>query len=330
MCRAEPDVTSSPSALDHAAGPEKRETRARGQLCYGPDKQVHGRDVMRLFCFGFGYTATVLAERWSDLADVTIGGTRTRLDGVAPGRVQLARFQGDGRSAAAARLLEGATHVLVSIPPDLEGCPALRFHGADLAALGTLQWIGYLSTIGVYGDAAGGWVDETTPARPQSERALRRWQAEQAWAAFGRKTGVRTEIFRLPGIYGPGRSVIESLKAGTAKRIIKPGQVFNRIHVEDIARALEAAMETAAGHDLYNVVDDHPGPPQDVVTYAAELLGLPAPPEVPLERASLTPMGASFYSENKRVRNDRLKSAFGFTLKYPSYREGLLAIVTGA
>jgi nucleoside-diphosphate-sugar epimerase len=282
---------------------------------------------MRLFCFGFGYTATVLAERLSDLGGVSVAGTRTRVEGGEP--VALAAFQGDSRSETAARLLEGATHVLVSIPPDLEGCPALRLHGGDLAQLGSLAWVGYLSTVGVYGDAAGAWVDETSPVRPTSERALRRFQAEQGWVAFGRAHGVRVEVFRLPGIYGPGRSVIDSLRAGTAKRVVKPGQVFNRVHVVDIARALEAAMETPSEFDLYNVTDDEPAPPQDVVAYAAELLGMAAPPEIAFEASSLSPMAASFYSENKRVRNERLKRALAFTLKYPSYREGLLAIATG-
>jgi hypothetical protein len=286
--------------------------------------------AMNLFCFGFGYTATVLAERLSERTDVTVAGTRTRLDRSALEGVELAQFQGDSRSAEVARLLTGTTHVLISIPPDIEGCPAIRLHGSDLAKLESLEWIGYLSTVGVYGNAGGAIVDEETPARPASERALRRWQAEQAWREFGQETGLRTEIFRLPGIYGPGRSVLDNLRAGTARRIIKPGQVFNRIHVVDIARALEAAMDTPTGFDLYNVTDDEPCPPQDVVTFAADLLGMPPPPEVPFEAARLSPMAASFYSESKRVANTRLKAALSLTLQYPTYREGLLAIVTGS
>ena len=285
---------------------------------------------MRLFCFGLGYTATVLAERLGELPDVTIAGTRTRIEGGSAQKgVQLAQFQGDTRQPDVVRLLEGATHILVSIPPDLEGCPALRLFKDDLAKLSSLVWVGYLSTIGVYGDTKGEWVDEDSPVRPASERSLRRWQAERGWRAFGQETGVRCEIFRLPGIYGPGRSVIESLRAGTAKRIIKAGQVFNRIHVVDIARALEAAMDQPTGYDVFNVVDDEPAPPQDVIVYGAELLGVPPPPELPYEAARLSPMAASFYSETKRVRNARLKTALDFELLYPTYREGLLAIVTG-
>lgn len=285
---------------------------------------------MKLFCFGLGYTATVLAERLSELPDVAIVGTRTRVDPGGPMGVQLALFQGDSRHDDVVHLLDGATHVLVSIPPDLEGCPALRIFKDDLARLNSLEWVGYLSTIGVYGDAKGEWVDEDSPARPTSERSLRRWQAERGWRSFGEETGVRVESFRLPGIYGPGRSVIESLRQGTARRIIKAGQVFNRVHVVDIARAIEAAMDMPTGFDVYNVVDDEPAPPQDVIVYAAELLGIPPPPEVAYEAAKLSPMAASFYGETKRVRNTRLKTALDFDLLYPTYREGLLAIVTGA
>jgi nucleoside-diphosphate-sugar epimerase len=279
---------------------------------------------MKLFCFGFGYSASVLVGR---LAGVEHAGTRRRMPGTPRPGISLGVFDGATRVPATAHLLNSTTHVLISIPPDLEGCPALRLFRRDLAALPSLVWVGYLSTIGVYGDAKGDWVDENTPVRPASERALRRWQAEQAWRSFGHDTGKRVEVFRLPGIYGPGRSMIDTVRAGTARRIVKPGQVFNRIHVVDIARALEAAMVRPTAFDLYNVTDDEPGPPQDVVTYAAELLGLPAPPEVPFAEASLSPMAVSFYSESKRVRNDRLKSALGFSLAYPSYREGLLAIV---
>lgn len=286
---------------------------------------------MKLFCFGLGYTATVLAERLSELPDVRIAGTKTRVEpGRGLGGVEVAPFQGDSRHMDVVGLLGGSTHVLVSIPPDLEGCPALRLFKDDLADLPDLEWVGYLSTIGVYGDTKGEWVDEDSPIRPASERSLRRWQAEKGWRAFGEATGIRTEIFRLPGIYGPGRSVIDSLRTGTARRIIKAGQVFNRVHVVDIARALEAAMDRATTFDVYNVVDDEPAPPQDVIVYAAELLGLSPPPEVPFDEARLSAMAASFYAETKRVRNTRLKSALDFELLYPTYREGLLAIVTGA
>lgn len=277
---------------------------------------------MNLFCFGFGYTATAVADLLAGDPDSIVTGTRTR---AMPPRI--AAFQGDARTEDAARLLATATHALVSIPPGLEGCPALRHFEQDLAASAHLTWVGYLSTVGVYGDTQGGWVDELTPVKPQSERALRRVEAEAAWLRFGAATGKRTEIFRLPGIYGPGRSVFDGLRTGAAKRIVKPGQVFNRIHVADIAGALIAAMHTPTDAHIFNVTDDEPSPPQDVVAYGAMLLGIPPPPEVAVETAALSPMAASFYAENKRVRNERLKRLLGYKLQYPTYREGLTAIL---
>jgi nucleoside-diphosphate-sugar epimerase len=285
---------------------------------------------MRLFCFGFGYSAEALARRLSARL-ASLGGTRTSVPtGDAPLGAKLAAYQGDSASPEVRALLAGTTHFLISVPPDLEGDPVLRHFREDLAALPELSWIGYLSTVGVYGDWKGAWVDETSATRPSSERSLRRVTAENAWLAFAAESGRRVEVFRLAGIYGPGRSVIDNLRAGTARRIVKPGQVFNRIHVDDIARVLAAAIDTPAGHAVYNVSDDEPAPPQDVVAYAAELLGLPVPPDIPFEQAGLTGMAASFWAEPKRVSNARIKSSLGVTLDYPTYREGLRAIVAGA
>ncbi len=281
---------------------------------------------MRLFCFGFGYSAEALASLLSGRTRA-LAGTRTNIGGAAPPLgARLAAFRGDAPSTDVRALLAGSSHVLVSVPPDLEGDPVLRHFRDDLAALPDLCWIGYLSTVGVYGDWQGQWVDETTPTRPRSERALRRVEAEAAWLAFGSETGRRVEVFRLSGIYGPGRSVIDNLKAGTARRIVKPGQVFNRIHVDDIARVLAAAIDKSTGHAVFNVSDDEPAPPQDVVAYAAELLGLPVPPEVTFEEAGLSGMAASFWSESKRVSNARIKASLGVELLYPTYREGLRAL----
>jgi hypothetical protein len=276
---------------------------------------------MQLFCFGYGYSAEALARHLSPV-DLGVAGTRTSVAEPAPG-VRLAEFRGDAPSAAARSLLPGTTHMLISIPPDLEGDVVLRHHGPDIAALPDLAWIGYLSTIGVYGDWQGQWVDETTPARPISERSLRRLRAEREWLAFATETGKRVEVFRLAGIYGPGRSVVDNLRAGTARRIVKPGQIFNRIHVDDIARVLAAAIAAPAGHTIFNVSDDEPAPPQDVVAYGAELLGVPAPPEIVFEAAGLSDMAASFWAESKRVRNTRIKQDLGVELAYPTYREGL-------
>jgi nucleoside-diphosphate-sugar epimerase len=285
---------------------------------------------MRLFCFGFGYTAESLARRLSARV-LSLAGTRTDLPkgDEPPLGARLAEFRGDAASPEATELLSGTTHLLASVPPDLEGCPVLRHFREDIAGLGDLAWIGYLSTVGVYGDWQGQWVDETSPPRPTSERSLRRLQAERAWAQFGRDTGRRVEIFRLAGIYGPGRSVIDTLRAGTARRIVKPGQVFNRVHVDDIAKVLAAAIDKDAGHGIYNVADDEPAPPQDVLAYAAELLGLPVPADVPFDKAALTGMAATFWADNKRVSNARIRRDLGVELLYPTYREGLRALAGG-
>ena len=283
---------------------------------------------MHLFCFGFGYCAEALARRLS-ARTVSLAGTRTNRAGseAAPLGARLAEFKGDAASAEVEGLLAGTTHALISIPPDLEGDVVLRHFRDELAALGDLAWVGYLSTVGVYGDWQGQWVDEASPTRPISERGLRRVQAERAWLDFGTTTGKRVQVFRLAGIYGPGRSVIDALRAGTARRIVKPGQVFNRIHVDDVARMLVAAIDSDTGHSIYNVGDDEPAPPQDVVAYAAELMGLPVPPEVAFETAGLTGMAASFWVECKRVGNARIKADLGVELIYPTYREGLRALL---
>jgi nucleoside-diphosphate-sugar epimerase len=287
----------------------------------------------RLFCFGFGYCAEALSSYLAKTLPhaMPVAGTQRTPHVPATSNTAIAKFDGTTRSDQVAGLLAESTHILLSIPPDAKGDPALRWHASDLAALKSLHWIGYLSTVGVYGDAGGGLVDETSQLKPQSVRGSRRVVAEEQWRAFGRETGKRVEIFRLPGIYGPGRSALDTVREGNAKRLIKPGQVFNRIHVADIAATLARAMAFAqagvdTGYDTYNVVDDEPAPPQDVVTYAAQLLGVPPPPEIPYSQAQLSPMAQSFYSENKRVANLRLKSALGVTLAYPTYREGLAAI----
>jgi nucleoside-diphosphate-sugar epimerase len=193
-----------------------------------------------------------------------------------------------------------------------------------LADTSNLQWAGYLSTVGVYGDHDGAWVDEETPVDPQSKRSRMRVDAENAWLHRQAVVGFELGIFRLAGIYGPGRSALDKVRDGTARRIIKPGQVFNRIHVDDIGRVVAAAATRGAG-GVFNVSDDEPGPPQDVIAHAADLLGVDAPPEVLFEEADLSPMGRSFYGENKRVSNARIKQAFGPML-YPTYREGLAAL----
>jgi nucleoside-diphosphate-sugar epimerase len=221
--------------------------------------------------------------------------------------------------------LAEANHVLVSIAPDEAGDPVLaRFRNA-LAALKPKSLV-YLSTVGVYGDHDGGWVDEASECRPVSRRSRQRLAAEAAWRRFAEESGVPVAIVRLAGIYGPGRGPFEKIRRGTARRIVKPGQVFNRIHIDDIAAIVDAAFERRA-MGIFNGADDEPAPPQDVLTYAAELLGLPPPPQVDFVTAELSPMARSFYGENKRVRNDRIKRELGVRLRHPTYREGLAAVL---
>lgn len=218
--------------------------------------------------------------------------------------------------------------MLISIAPEPGGDPVLATESAALAkAAPHLEWVGYLSTTGVYGDHKGGWVDETTPLNPATERGRARVDAEAAWAALAARSGLPLHIFRLAGIYGPGRGPFEKVRGGTAQRIIKPGQVFSRIHADDLAATLAASIARPNPGAIYNVCDDDPAPPEDVLTHAAALLGLPPPPAVPYAEADLPPMARSFYAESKRVRNDRIKTELGVRLAYPSYREGLAAVL---
>jgi nucleoside-diphosphate-sugar epimerase len=285
--------------------------------------------MSRLFCFGLGYSALCLARRLAAEGWQAGGTARTRdgADAIAGEGFAPFVFDGTKPGDGIREALAEATHVLISVPPDEDGDPVLEHHAADLAAAPKLHWIGYLSTVGVYGDQRGGWVDEETPTSPVSERSRWRVAAEDAWLAFGAREQKRVQVFRLAGIYGPGRSAIDRLREGTAQRIVKPGQVFNRIHVEDIAATLAAAVAGRGAHQVYNVTDDEPAPPQDVIAFAAHLLQMPPPPEITLAQARLSPMAASFYVENKRIRNARLRHELGVALKFPSYREGLRAIL---
>jgi nucleoside-diphosphate-sugar epimerase len=286
-------------------------------------------NMTHLFCFGLGYSARALARRLQG-EGWRVGGTaRTRAgaDALTAEGFDACVFDGLSPGPGVVEAAAKATHVLVSVPPDAEGDPVLRHHIEDLASASALAWVGYLSTIGVYCDRHGAWVDETTPLNPTSERGRRRVEAEEAWLALGKRAGARVAIFRLAGIYGPGRSAFQRLRAGTAQRIIKPGQVFNRIHVEDIAAALSASINGSGTFQVCNVTDDEPAPPQDVIAFAAGLLQMPPPPEIAFEDAHLSPMAASFYGENKRVSNARLRTDLAVALKFPSYREGLRAIL---
>jgi hypothetical protein len=281
------------------------------------------RVMSTLLCIGLGYTARVFAARLAS-AGWRVIGTAQSADGaarIATLGYEAIVFDGTAPSDALRAALDSATHVLISAPPDASSDPFLRHHADDLPP--ALAWIGYLSTVGVYGDHGGAWVDETTVPKPVSNRSRWRLAAEQTWLDLAKRTGIRVEIFRLAGIYGPGRGALESVRNGTARAIAKPGQVFNRIHVEDIANVLATTIAHGPAHSLYNVTDDEPAPPQDVLVYAATLLELPPPPAVDFATADLTPMARSFYSECKRVSNARMKQALGVTLAYPTFRDGL-------
>ncbi|MGE0254526.1 MAG: SDR family oxidoreductase [Alphaproteobacteria bacterium] len=288
-----------------------------------------------LFCFGMGYTARALASRLRPRG-WTVRGTARTAEGP-----DVAAFTRETPLPDPQRSLADVTHMLVSVPPDdmrhdVDAMrhdvddPVIAMHGDDIAtAAASLRWIGYLSTTGVYGDRQGGMVDETTEPRPSGARGARRVAAEAAWRALGERTGVTVDVFRLAGIYGPGRSAFDALRAGRARRLVRKGQVFSRIHVDDIAAVLDAAMaRPAAGGRVWNVCDDEPAPPGDVIEYAARLLGIAPPPEEPFETATgLSEMARSFWAENRRVSNARIKAGLGVTLLYPTYREGLAAIL---
>ncbi len=283
--------------------------------------------MTHILFFGLGFSAGVLAARLH-AKGWTIAATSRSAEGAA--KIAAKGYRGlvfDGTSPLPADSFEGVTHVVISAPPDRTGDPVLRQHAADFGARAAqFQWVAYLSTTGVYGDHGGGIVTEDTPLTPNTERGERRLEAETQWLALWRDHGLPVHLFRLAGIYGPGRNQLVSLLDGTAKRVIKPGQVFSRIHVEDIGNVLEASIARPHPGRAYNVCDDEASPPQDVVAYGAELLGLPVPPDIPFEQAELSPMARSFYADSKRVSNERIKAELGVKLSYPTYREGLGAL----
>ncbi|MFV2051468.1 SDR family oxidoreductase [Aliiroseovarius sp. YM-037] len=279
--------------------------------------------MSHLLSFGHGYSARALARLLLPQGWAITGTTRSadKTDALKAEGVTSLIWPGDDITPA----LDTATHLLISAGPTEDGDPVLNeLRGSITERAGQFKWVGYLSTTGVYGDHGGAWVDENTPLSPSTERGHRRAGAEAAWRAI---PDLPLHIFRLAGIYGPGRGPFAKVRAGKARRVIKPGQVFSRIHVDDIAQILAASIAQPNSDAVYNVCDDDPAPPEDVIAHAADLLGLPLPPAVDYDTAEMTPMAQSFYAENKRVRNDRIKNELGVTLKYPSYRDGLSALL---
>jgi nucleoside-diphosphate-sugar epimerase len=280
---------------------------------------------VNLLVFGMGYSARAVHRRMAARLGRINGTTRSlhKAAGLEKDGIEAFVFDGATRNQTIAEALPSASHVLVSIGPDEGGDPVLRHYRDDLAAAQP-DSIVYLSTVGVYGDHGGAWVDEQSPCRPVSKRSKWRLAAEAAWQRFAAETGIPVAIIRLSGIYGPGRGPFQKLKDGTSRRIIKPGQVFNRIHAEDIAQIVVVAFDRRAS-GIFNGTDDEPAPPQDVIVHAAGLLGIEPPPELPFEVADLSAMARTFYGENKRVRNGKIKTELGVRLAFPTYREGLAA-----
>ncbi|MDH5750662.1 MAG: SDR family oxidoreductase [Rhodospirillales bacterium] len=285
----------------------------------------------KLFCFGLGYSAGALAHHLA-LSGWRIAGTsREAGPGAAAGRGDWEIFPFDDAHPLAdfGAALAGTTHLLSSVPPGTDGDPVIAAHGDGIAALQGLQWVGYLSTTGVYGDRQGGEVDEWSERVPASDRGRRRVAAEDAWLSLWREHGVPVHIFRLAGIYGPGRNALETVRQGRARRIRRPGQVFGRIHLDDIVQTLAASIARPNPGAAYNLTDDEPAPPDEVIAHACELLGKEPPPVEDFDRIkdSLSPMARSFYGESKRVSNRRIKEELGVRLKWPTFREGLAGLL---
>jgi nucleoside-diphosphate-sugar epimerase len=294
--------------------------------------------VTTLVCLGFGYSAQHYAGLYGKRFDLIIGTTRGAENAAALGTrrfgdsaVDMLVFDGASASPSLAAAVADATVLLVSISPDQGRDPVLACLRDAVAGAPRLASIVYLSTIAVYGNHDGRWIDETTPLTPALTRASDRIEAERAWQGLGEERGVPVAVIRIAGIYGPGSNTLEALKAGRARRIVKPGQVFNRIHVADLAQIIDKAMDTAftrhAG-GVFNAADDEPTAPGDPIVFAAGLLGVSPPAEIAFEEArkAMTPFAVSFYGESKRVRNDRIKTVLGVSLRYPTYREGLRAL----
>ncbi len=279
---------------------------------------------MHVLVLGAGYSGKAIARQFLSTAETVTGTTRStgKAKALRDSGINAEIFDGKAISPELAAVMARTTHLVQSIAPGRDGDPLMRPDTRPLGALmPALQWVAYLSTVGVYGDHGGAWVDEDTPCRPVSDRSMERVAAEDAWLAFGRDSGLPVSVLRLSGIYGPGRNGLCNLAEGTARRLVKPNQVFNRIRVEDIAAAAAFLADRNLG-GIYNITDHEPAPPQDVVAEAARLMGVAPPPEIAFETAELSPMARSFYGENKRVANRKIRD-LGFAFRFPDYRVSL-------
>ena len=284
-------------------------------------------DRKRFFCFGYGYAANYLGhELQNEEQGWTLGGTVRDIEKqreLLSRRIRARIFDDEHPIADPETLFGRFTHLLLTIPPSQDGDMVFNMHAEDIARLKNLKWLGYLSSTSVYGDRDGGAVNEQSEVRPTSARGSKRALAEQQWMSLYERYGIPVHIFRLSGIYGPGRSALDSVQAGMSRRINKPGHKFNRIHVEDIAQVLRQSFENPNPGSIYNLADDSPTPSYDVIEYACELLGQPVPPIIPFDDANLAPITSSFYNDNKHVLNDKIKSELGTKLKYENYQKGL-------
>ena len=300
---------------------------------YKQNGNTHMTNTPNILFLGAGYTAKCMIRQLRHIDQFAgsriHGTTRTgqNFQNIKDAGATPVLFEGTGPSETLRRLIKAADFILSSISPKQEGDAVLAHHAADIVANNTLKWLGYLSTVGVYGDHQGAWVNEESQAKPSSERSKWRKQAEDNWLKLHQDHSTPVHIFRLPGIYGPGRGPLNKLKQGRARRIEKKGQVFNRAHVEDIAQTLIQSLRNPNPGSIYNIADDEPAPPQDVLAYGAQLLGIEPPPLIPFNEAEMTTMARSFYTDNKKVSNKRIKEELAIKLKYPTYREGLKACV---
>lgn len=282
----------------------------------------------KLFCFGYGYTCDYLGHALAGSGEWALSGTtrsKEKQEALKERGIEASLFDYRHPLVDPISFFKDTTHLLVSTPPDDEGDPSFRAHAQDILKIPSLEWVGYLSTTGVYGNRDGGWVNETSETRPTAKRGARRIKAEEQWMSLHKSQNLPIHIFRLAGIYGPGRSALDSVRAGVARRINKPGQAFSRVHVEDIIQVLIASIHSPNPGSIYNVCDDYPAPSHEVIAHACKLLGRPAPPLIPYKEADLAPIARSFYADNKRVQNEKIKNELGVSLKYKNFQDGLEA-----